>query len=145
MGKELPKTGMDFAVLSELVTRSRFVLYCPMPWAPTITEELRNDVRFALGWKVGKKLRPLTDTERDMIAAAIVEHIRLCNWPDNAHSKPSFQQHLSSCPSARLDSLLRVLRIVDANVLSLDRVHTRAPFSESQATVTLQINVQLCS
>jgi hypothetical protein len=71
MGKELPKTGMDFAVLSELDTRSRFVLYCPMPWAPTITEELRNDLRFALGCKVGKKLRPLTDTERDMIAAAI--------------------------------------------------------------------------
>jgi hypothetical protein len=41
---------------------------------------LRRDVRFALGWKVGKKLRPLTDTERDMVADAIVEHIRLCNW-----------------------------------------------------------------
>jgi hypothetical protein len=26
------------------------------------------------------KLRPLTDVERDMVAAAIVEHIRLCNW-----------------------------------------------------------------
>jgi hypothetical protein len=51
-----------------------------MPWEPTVAEELRNDVRFALGWKVGKKLRPLTDTERDMVAAAIVEHIRLCNW-----------------------------------------------------------------
>jgi hypothetical protein len=51
-----------------------------MPWAPTVAEELRNDVRFALGWKVGKKLRPLTDTERDIVAAAIVEHIRLCNW-----------------------------------------------------------------
>jgi hypothetical protein len=36
--------------------------------------------RFALGWKVGKKLRPLTDTERDMVAEPIVEHIRLCNW-----------------------------------------------------------------
>ena len=23
---------------------------------------------------------PLTDTERDIVAAAIVEHIRLCNW-----------------------------------------------------------------
>lgn len=47
---------------------------------PTVAEELRRDVRFALGWKVGKKLRPLTDTERDMVADAIVEHIRLCNW-----------------------------------------------------------------
>jgi hypothetical protein len=30
--------------------------------------------------RLGKKLRPLTDTERDMVADAIVEHIRLCNW-----------------------------------------------------------------
>jgi hypothetical protein len=41
-------------------------------WAPTVAEELRRDVRFALGWKVGKKLRSLTDTERNMVA--IVEH-----------------------------------------------------------------------
>jgi hypothetical protein len=33
-------------------------------WGPTVAEELRRDVRFAVGWKVGKKLRPLTDTER---------------------------------------------------------------------------------
>jgi hypothetical protein len=51
-----------------------------MPWPPTVTEELRNDVRFALRFKVGRKQQPLTDTERDMVAAAIVEHIRLCNW-----------------------------------------------------------------
>jgi hypothetical protein len=38
-----------------------------MPWAPTVAEELRNDVRFALGWKIGKKLRPITDVERDMV------------------------------------------------------------------------------
>jgi hypothetical protein len=49
-------------------------------WGPTVANELRRDVRFALGWKVGKKLRPLTDTEREMAADAIVEHIRLCNW-----------------------------------------------------------------
>jgi hypothetical protein len=42
--------------------------------------ELRNDVRFALSFKVGRKQQPLTDTERDRVAAAIVEHIRLCNW-----------------------------------------------------------------
>jgi hypothetical protein len=47
-----------------------------MPWPPTVTEELRNDVRFALRFKVGRKQQPLTDTERDMVAAAIVEHIR---------------------------------------------------------------------
>lgn len=43
-------------------------------WGPVVAEELRRDVRFALGWKVGKKPRPLTDTERDMVADAIVEH-----------------------------------------------------------------------
>ena len=46
-----------------------------MPWAPTVAEELRNDVRVALRFKVGRKQQPLTDTERDMVAAAIVEHI----------------------------------------------------------------------
>ena len=51
-----------------------------MLWAPTVAEELRNDVRFALRFKVGRKQQPLTDVERDMVAAAIVEHIRLCNW-----------------------------------------------------------------
>ena len=50
------------------------------PWPPTVAEELRNDVRFALTFKVGRKQQPLTDTERDIVAAAIVEHIRLCNW-----------------------------------------------------------------
>jgi hypothetical protein len=43
-----------------------------MLWPPIITEELRNDVRFALRFKVGRKRQPLTDTERDMVAAAIV-------------------------------------------------------------------------
>ena len=49
-----------------------------MLWPSTVTEELRNDVRFALRFKVGRKQQPLTDTQRDMVAAAIVEHIRLC-------------------------------------------------------------------
>ncbi len=35
---------------------------------------------FALTFKVGKSRRPLTDTERDMVADAIVDHIKLCNW-----------------------------------------------------------------
>jgi hypothetical protein len=52
----------------------------PMLWPPTSLRKLRNDVRFALRFKVGRKQQPLTDTERDMVAAAIVEHIRLCNW-----------------------------------------------------------------
>ena len=51
-----------------------------MPWPPNVTEELRNDVRFALRFKVGRKQQPLNEKERDMVAAAIVEHIRMCNW-----------------------------------------------------------------
>jgi hypothetical protein len=49
-------------------------------WGPTVAEGLRRDVRFALTFKVGKSRRSLTDTERDMVADAIVDHIRLCNW-----------------------------------------------------------------
>jgi len=63
-------------------------------WGPTVADELRRDVRFALGWKVGQKLRPLTDTERDMAAAAILEHIRLCNWKiERANSACFSRQH----------------------------------------------------
>lgn len=40
-------------------------------WGPTVAEDT---------FKVGKSRRPLTDTERDMVAEAIVEHIKLCNW-----------------------------------------------------------------
>jgi hypothetical protein len=47
----------------------------------------------------------------------------------------SFQQHLPSCPSARLDRLVPVLAIVDANVLPLDRVYPGAPFGQSDAAV----------
>jgi hypothetical protein len=57
----------------------------------------------------------------------------------------SFQQHLPSCPSARLERLVPVLRIVDANVLPLDRVHASAPFGQSYAIVLSQIIVQLGS
>jgi hypothetical protein len=48
-------------------------------WGPTVADEWPGRA-LRVGWKVGKKLRPLTDTERDMVADAIVEHIRLCNW-----------------------------------------------------------------
>jgi hypothetical protein len=37
-----------------------------MPW-PTVTEELRYDVRFALRFKVGRKQQPLTDTRAPVI------------------------------------------------------------------------------
>jgi hypothetical protein len=40
-------------------------------WPGAEVEELSNDVRFALRFKVGRKQQPLTDIERDMVAAAI--------------------------------------------------------------------------
>jgi hypothetical protein len=74
--------GRNFPVLLTVAPWVREVQHRHgrMSWAPTVAEELRNDVRFALGWKIGKKLSPLTDIERDIVAAAIVDHIRLCNW-----------------------------------------------------------------
>ena len=49
-------------------------------WGPSVAEELRRDVRFALTFEIGKSRQPLTDVERDLVARAIVDHIRLCNW-----------------------------------------------------------------
>ena len=49
-------------------------------WGSIVADELRRDVRFALRFKIGRKQRLLTDSERDLVAAAIVEHIRPCNW-----------------------------------------------------------------
>ena len=49
---------------------------------PTMAEELRKDVR-AVRSAVRSRPKAATpdqNTERDMVAAAIVEHIRLCNW-----------------------------------------------------------------
>jgi hypothetical protein len=52
-------------------------------------------LRFALTFKVGKSRRPLTDAERDMVADATVQHIKLCNWmvergPTGSHAQIFF-------------------------------------------------------
>jgi hypothetical protein len=49
-------------------------------WPEQIVREVQFDVRFALTFKVGRPRRPLTDFERDLVAAAIVEHLQLANW-----------------------------------------------------------------
>lgn len=49
-------------------------------WSPEIVKAVQSDVRFALTFKVGRSRRPLTEIERDMVAAAIVEHLQLANW-----------------------------------------------------------------
>jgi hypothetical protein len=48
-----------------------------MLWAPTVTEELRNGL---CSGSRSAESNPVTDVERDMVAATIVEQIRLCNW-----------------------------------------------------------------
>jgi hypothetical protein len=49
-------------------------------WPDAIAREVAIDVRFALTFKVGRSRRPLTDAERDIVAAAVVEHLQLTNW-----------------------------------------------------------------
>ena len=52
-----------------------------MPWPPTaVTEELRNDVALHCGSRSAENSSPSQTPERDMVAAAIVEHIRRRNW-----------------------------------------------------------------
>jgi hypothetical protein len=53
-----------------------------MPW-PTVTEELRNDVRFALRFKVGRKQQPLTDTRAPVINLKTAKELGL-NVPPGA-------------------------------------------------------------
>jgi hypothetical protein len=57
----------------------------------------------------------------------------------------SLRQHVLSRPGAGIDARLIVLRIVDANVLASDRVHTHAACSQTNTLVPLEITVQLCS
>jgi len=47
-------------------------------WSPE--QALAHDVRFALTFKIGRRLRPLTDLERTLVAQAIVEYLKLANW-----------------------------------------------------------------
>ena len=49
-------------------------------WPIDIVRQVAADVRFALTFKVGRSKRPLTDAERDLVAAAVVEHLQLANW-----------------------------------------------------------------
>jgi hypothetical protein len=45
-----------------------------------LARQVADGVRFALTFKVGRSRRPLTDAERDLVAAAVVEHLQLANW-----------------------------------------------------------------
>jgi hypothetical protein len=64
-------------------------------WGPTVAEELRRDVRFALTFKLGKNRRPLTDAERDLVAEAIVDHMLWDQWRDKHRCSPSARARTS--------------------------------------------------
>ena len=49
-------------------------------WPLDLARQVAADVRYALTFKVGRSRRPLTDAERDAVAAAVVEHLQLTNW-----------------------------------------------------------------
>jgi hypothetical protein len=72
-----------------------FPLCSPMHarWPDKIAEAVTFDVWFALNFKVGRTLRPLTDLERKVVAKNIVDYLQLSNWviergPPGANTSP---------------------------------------------------------
>jgi hypothetical protein len=71
-------------------------LFCNglMPrWPDKIAAAVMFDVSFALNFKVGRTLRPLTELERKVVAKNIVDHLQLSNWViarglPGAHTSP---------------------------------------------------------
>jgi hypothetical protein len=63
-------------------------------WPDKIAEAVIFDVSFALNFKVGRSLRPLTALERKVVAKTIVDHLQLTNWviergpPGISHGSP---------------------------------------------------------
>jgi hypothetical protein len=49
-------------------------------WPDKIVKAVTFDVAFALDFKVGRTLRPLTDLERKVVAKTIVDYLQLSNW-----------------------------------------------------------------
>jgi hypothetical protein len=63
-------------------------------WPDKIAEAVTFDVAFALNFKVGRTLRPLTELERKVVAKNIVDHLQLSNWviergPPGANTSPT--------------------------------------------------------
>jgi hypothetical protein len=62
-------------------------------WPDKIADAVMFDVGFALNFKVGRTLRPLTELERKVVAKNIVDHLQLSNWviergAPGAHTSP---------------------------------------------------------
>ena len=49
-------------------------------WSEKSEKAVTFDVAFALNFKVGRTLRPLTDLERKVVAKNIVDYLQLSNW-----------------------------------------------------------------
>ena len=49
-------------------------------WPDKIAKAVTFDVAFALDFKVGRSLRPLSDLERKVVARNIVDYLQLSNW-----------------------------------------------------------------
>jgi hypothetical protein len=49
-------------------------------WPDKIAQAVTFDVGFALDFKVGRTLRPLTELERKVVARNIVDYLQLSNW-----------------------------------------------------------------
>jgi hypothetical protein len=62
-------------------------------WPRLDAEAVSFDVAFALTFKVGRTLRPLTQLDRKVVAKNIVDHLQLSNWviergPPGANTSP---------------------------------------------------------
>jgi hypothetical protein len=62
-------------------------------WSEKSEKAVTFDVAFALNFKVGRTLRPLTDLERKVVAKNIVDYLQLSNWviergPPGANTSP---------------------------------------------------------
>ena len=77
-----------------LTTVPRLFSNSLMPrWPDKIAAAVIFDVSFALNFKVGRTLRPLTDLERKVVAKNIVDYLQLSNWviergPPGANTSP---------------------------------------------------------
>lgn len=49
-------------------------------WPPDVVENVIFDVGFALTFKVGRRMYPVDELQRRVIARAIVEHLQRSNW-----------------------------------------------------------------
>lgn len=63
-------------------------------WPEKVASAAAFDVEFALTFKVGRNLRPLTAVERKVVAKNIVDYLQLSNWviergpPGVSHGSP---------------------------------------------------------